>query len=98
MHDWTEIYLAPHGWVVVDPSYAYRESDNPDVQQFYLGHMDVYRLIVNLDYGRELIPPKLSLRSEPADFQRGEVEVDGVNLYFDDWTYQYDIESIEPVD
>ncbi len=40
-------------------------------------------MIVNLDWGRELFPPKPSLRSEPADFQRGEVEVDGRNLYYD---------------
>lgn len=97
LHDWSEIYLAPHGWVVADPSYGYRESDNPDVRHFYLGHMDAYRIIVNLDYGRELQPPKNSLRSEPADFQRGEVEVDGVNLYFDDWKWGFEVESIEPV-
>jgi hypothetical protein len=27
------------------------------------------------------------MRSEPADFQRGEVEIDGRNLYFDEWSY-----------
>jgi len=97
LHDWSEIYLAPHGWVVADPSYGYRDSDNPDVKHFYLGHMDAYRIIINLDYGRELMPPKKSLRSEPADFQRGEVEVGGVNLYFDDWKWSFVVESIEPV-
>ena len=45
-------------------------------------------MIVNLDYGRQLEPPKESLRSEPADFQRGEVEIDGKNLYFGDWDYE----------
>jgi transglutaminase-like putative cysteine protease len=98
LHDWTEIYLPPHGWVVADPSYGYRTSDNPDVKQFYLGHMDAYRIIINLDYGRELNPPKDALRSEPADFQRGEVEVDGVNLYFDDWKWGFVVESIEPTE
>jgi transglutaminase-like putative cysteine protease len=98
LHDWSEVYLPPHGWVVADPSYAYRTSDNPDVRNFYLGHIDAYRIIVNLDYGRELQPPKNSLRSEPADFQRGEVEVDGVNLYFDDWKWDYDVQSIEPLE
>ena len=98
LHDWSEIYLAPHGWVVADPSYGYRTSDNPDVRHFYLGHMDAYRIIINLDYGRELHPPKQSLRSEPADFQRGEVEVDGVNLYFDDWRWKFQVESIEPLE
>ncbi len=98
LHDWSEIYLPPHGWVVADPSYGYRTSDNPDVKHFYLGHMDAYRIIINLDYGQELYPPKKSLRSEPADFQRGEVEVDGVNLYFDDWTWGFEVESIEVVE
>ena len=49
-------------------------------------------MIVNLDWGRELFPPKPSLRSEPADFQRGEVEVDGQNLYYDLWDYAMKIE------
>lgn len=98
LHDWTEIYLAPHGWVVADPSYGYRQSDDADVRQFYFGHMDAYRLIVNLDYGRALDPPKPSLRSEPADFQRGEVEVDGTNLYFDDWSWDFAVESVTPVE
>jgi len=41
------------------------------VREFYFGHQDSYRLIVNLDYGSPLVPAKQSLRSEPADFQRG---------------------------
>jgi transglutaminase-like putative cysteine protease len=98
LHDWSEIYLPPHGWVVADPSYGYRTSDNPEIKHFYLGHMDAYRIIINLDYGRALVPPKKSLRSEPADFQRGEVEIDGVNLYFDDWKWKYEVESIEVVE
>jgi hypothetical protein len=65
-------------------------SDNPKVREFYLGHQDAYRLIVNRDYGCPLVPPVSSLRSEPADFQRGEIEIDGKNLFYDDW--DYDIE------
>ena len=49
-------------------------------------------MIFNLDYGCELVPPKKSMRSEPADFQRGEVEMDGKNLYFDQWKYDMQIE------
>lgn len=85
MHDWAEIYIAPWGWLPADASYGVKESDDPRTADFYLGHQDSYRLIVNLDWGRELFPPKQSLRSEPADFQRGEVEVDGKNLYFNEW-------------
>ena len=46
-------------------------------------------MIVNLDYGHPLTPPRKSLRSEPADFQRGEVELDGKNLYFEQWDYDF---------
>jgi transglutaminase-like putative cysteine protease len=85
MHDWAEIYIAPWGWLPADASYGVKKSDDPRIADFYCGHQDSYRLIVNLDWGRELFPPKRSLRSEPADFQRGEVEVDGKNLYYDEW-------------
>jgi transglutaminase-like putative cysteine protease len=87
MHDWAEIYLAPWGWLPADASYGVQKSGDPRIADFYCGHQDSYRMIVNLDWGRALFPPKLSLRSEPADFQRGEVEVDGQNLYFDQWDY-----------
>ena len=92
MHDWAEIYIAPWGWLPADASYGVQKSDDPRIADFYCGHQDSYRLIVNLDWGRELFPPKQSLRSEPADFQRGEVEVDGQNLYFDQWDAKTDVE------
>jgi transglutaminase-like putative cysteine protease len=93
MHDWAECYVEPWGWLPVDASYGVRRtSDDPRVRDFYFGHLDAYRLIVNLDYGRPLHPPKPSFRSEPLDFQRGEIEVDGRNLYFDEWDYEMSIE------
>jgi transglutaminase-like putative cysteine protease len=85
IHDWAEIYLVPWGWLPADASYGVQRSADPRIADYYCGHQDSYRLIVNLDWGRELLPPKFSLRSEPADLQRGEVEVDGQNLYFDQW-------------
>jgi transglutaminase-like putative cysteine protease len=87
MHDWAEIYIAPWGWLPSDASYGVQKSDNPKIADFYCGHQDSYRLIVNLDWGRDFFPTRASLRSEPADLQRGEVEVDGRNLYFDEWDY-----------
>ena len=92
MHDWAEFYVEPWGWLPADPSYGLQKSDDPKVREFYFGHQDSYRLIVNLDYGRALVPPKTSLRSEPADFQRGEVEIDGRNLYLDEWEYDFRFE------
>ena len=93
MHDWAEIYVAPWGWLPVDVSYGLKPSDDPAVREFYFGHQDSYRLIVNLDYGCELHPPKSDLRSETADFQRGEVEIDGRNLYFDEWDYEFGFDA-----
>jgi transglutaminase-like putative cysteine protease len=92
MHDWAEFYVEPWGWLPVDVSYGLQKSDDPRIREFYIGHQDAYRLIVNLDYGRPLHPPKIDFRSEPADFQRGEVELDGRNLYFDNWNYDIRIE------
>jgi transglutaminase-like putative cysteine protease len=91
-HDWAEFYIAPWGWLPGDASYGVQPSDRPEIADFYCGHQDSYRLIVNLDWGRDFIPPKQSMRSEPADFQVGEVEVDGKNLYFNQWSYNMKIE------
>lgn len=93
MHDWSEFYVKPWGWLPADASYGVQKHDDPRVQNFFCGHMDPYRLIVNLDYARPLQPPKTSFRSEPNDFQRGEVEIDGHNLYFNEWTYEFDVRT-----
>jgi transglutaminase-like putative cysteine protease len=87
MHDWSEVYIEPWGWLPVDMSYGLQPSEDSKIKEFYIGHQDAYRLIVNLDYGQPLVPAKKDMRSEPADFQRGEVELDGRNLYFDEWEY-----------
>ena len=92
MHDWAEIYVAPWGWLPADASYGVQPADDPRVADFFCGGRDSYRLIVNLDWGRDLCPPFPGLRSEPADFQRGEVEVDGRPLYFDAWSSRTTVE------
>ncbi len=93
MHDWAEFYVEPWGWLPADVSYGLQTSEDPKVREFYFGHQDSYRMIVNRDYGSPLVPSKQSLRSEPADFQRGEVEIDGRNLYFDEWDYDFEFEQ-----
>ena len=65
------------GWLPADAFHWRSEIPRSAHRRFLLWSSDSYRLIVNSDWGRELFPPKESLRSEPADFQRGEVEVDG---------------------
>jgi hypothetical protein len=98
MHDWAEIYLEPWGWLPADASWGVMKHQDPAVQDFYCGHIDPYRMIVNLDYGRALEPAKHSFRSEPIDFQRGEIEIDGHNLYFDEWEYTFDEKTTPPGD
>ena len=63
----------------------------PEAEFFYLGGIDPYRMIVNTDYSGVLNPHKRFPRSETVDFQRGEVEWKGGNLYFDQWDYHMDI-------
>ncbi|MEJ0088557.1 MAG: transglutaminase-like domain-containing protein [Limisphaerales bacterium] len=75
MHDWAEIYIAPWGWLPADASYGVQNSSDPRIADFYCGHQDSYRLIINLDWGRELFPPKthapLRTRRPPAWRSRG---------------------------
>ncbi|MBK9118326.1 MAG: serine hydrolase [Phycisphaerales bacterium] len=96
MHDWAEFYIEPWGWLPADPSYGLQTHPDPEVQEFYCGRLDPYRLIVNLDYACPLTPEKTSFRSEPNDFQRGEIEIDGHNLYFNEWRWSFAVET-EPL-
>ena len=96
LHDWTEIYLQGLGWVPVDVSFGpQKRLDSEKERNFYFGGMDAFRWIVNSDYAGELVPTKEYERSEPIDFQRGEVEWGGGNLYFDSWDYEFLVEHLE---
>ena len=92
LHDWAEVYYEGIGWVPVDQSFGrVRLSQDPDVYWFYTKGIDAYRLVVNQDTGKDFYPVKMHPRSETVDFQRGEVEWQGGNLYFNNWTYQMNI-------
>jgi transglutaminase-like putative cysteine protease len=95
-HDWTEIYLAPYGWVPVDPYmgiYATRYAtaltaeQRNEIRDFYFGGLDQYRLIANSDHNQPLTPTKQAMRSDDVDFQRGELEWGKHNIYFDQFSY-----------
>lgn len=104
MHDWCEFYVEPYGWLPADPDmsvnllhYASQDLDTTQVQElsdWYFGNMDHFRLATNSDFGMPLFPPKNAFRSETVDFQRGEVEVENQNLYFDQWSYDMEIRPI----
>jgi hypothetical protein len=95
LHDWAEIYAEGTGWVPVDPDFNFIDSENEDVKWFYFGGIDAYHFIVNDDYSRALYPAKIYPRSETVDFQRGEVEWRGGNLYFDKWDYFMNVDYLD---
>jgi len=102
-HDWTEIYLAPWGWVPVDPYmgiYATRYAttltagQRRELRDFYFGGLDQYRMCANADHSQILAPPRRALRSDDVDFQRGELEWEGHNIYFDQFTYHLEAREL----
>ena len=104
IHDWTEIYLAPYGWVPVDPYmgiYAtrYATTLKPEqrrqIRDFYFGGLDQYRMIANADHNQVLNPSKQTMRSDDVDFQRGELETAGHNIYFNEYSYKLDLKEVK---
>ena len=96
LHDWSEIYLNGYGWVPLDQNFGIQDySIDPKIKYFYIGGIDSYRLIVNDDYGQPLFPEKIYSRSETTDFQRGEVEWRGGNIYFNKWDYNMDVQYMK---
>ena len=90
MHDWAQIYLAPYGWVPMDVTFGRLKSGDPQIDAFYLGGLDAYRLAFNDDFSQPFVPAKQHFRSDTVDSQRGEVEWRGGNLYFDQWDYKFE--------
>ena len=95
LHEWAEVYFEGVGWVPADQSFGIPAfARNADEEYFFLGGIDSWRMIVNTDYGMPLQPEKQYPRSETVDFQRGEVEWEGGNLYFPQWDYHMDIDYL----
>jgi transglutaminase-like putative cysteine protease len=95
LHDWCEIYFEGYGWLPVDQSFGLIQSSNEEEKYFFLGSIDAFHLITNDDYSSPLFPAKIFPRSETVDFQRGELEWRGGNLYFDKWNYKMEVEYLE---
>lgn len=92
LHDWCEVFYNGMGWVPLDMSFNLQNSADLHEKEFYISAIDAYRLIVNDAIGSEFVPVKKFPRSEPYDFQRGEVEWEGGNLYFNQWNYQMQVD------
>jgi transglutaminase-like putative cysteine protease len=104
IHDWCEIYLAPYGWMPVDPYmsiYATRyattlpESKRLEIRDFFFGGQDWYRIAANSDHSQQLTPPKRSMRSDDVDFQRGELEWGDHNIYFDQYSFALEYKEVK---
>lgn len=102
MHDWAEIYILPYGWIPVDVYWGsfvkhYSDLSNEEIKflsDFYFGNIDAYRFVINNNHSLDLVPQKKFFRSEYIDFQRGEVETDTENLYFDKFKTKIRIEKL----
>lgn len=96
MHDWCRVYFEGIGWIPVDQSAGIPEfaTRHPELTWFNFGASDSYKIIVNSEWGKELQPRKRHPRSEPVDFQRGELEWKGGNLYFDRWDMDLEYERL----
>lgn len=94
LHDWCEVWYDGVGWVPLDMSFGRLPSTDPAVRDFYMTGIDSWRLIVNDATGAPFVPAKRFPRSEPNDFQRGEVEWRQGNLYFDKWNYQMEVQYL----
>jgi len=97
LHDWCEVFYNGVGWVPLDMSFNLQNSTDLQLKDFYISGIDAYRLIINDAIGSRLVPDKKYFRSEPYDFQRGEVEWRGGNLYFDQWNYKMNVELIDEI-
>lgn len=105
IHDWAEFYVEPYGWLPCDPymgTWAVQEVGSlsePERQfllDFYFGNITASRMAANADYSAELHPPKLDFRSDRIDFQRGEAEWNGHNIYFNERTFEWKVEEAKP--
>ena len=104
IHDWTEIYVLPYGWVPVDPymgilamryTTGLTDFERKELRDFYFGGLDQYRMSANSDNNQQLTPSKRYFRSDNVDFQRGELETDEDNIYFNKSGYNLDVREQE---
>lgn len=96
LHDWCEVYFPGVGWRSIDVSFGRQDwSSNVAIKYFYFGQYDGYRCIINSECCDNLVPEKKQDRSDPVDFQRGEVETVEDNLYYDAWTWDFTVRRLK---
>lgn len=96
IHDWASLYFEGVGWVPMDQSFGlFNSGKNEDETYFFTHGIDAYRMVVNQGISGNFVPSKNHPRSEIVDFQRGEVEWEGGNLYFDQWSWNFKVEYLK---
>ena len=83
-HDWAQIYVDGL-WLPVDASFGNYKRHGKKRNDFYFGNMDAFRMIANDDFQVDFEPEKRHWRSDPVDNQRGEIENEKRNLYFNEF-------------
>lgn len=98
-HDWAQIFIAPYGWLFVDPSFggtAYYEEDE-ELWNFYFGNLDPFRMPAISDFQYDLTPKLSYLREDPYTNQNGEAEYENKKLAGNDLTIVEKIIDIHPL-
>ncbi len=96
-HDWAQFYVEPYGWLYADPSIGGHKRSIEKYHRFYFGNIDHFRLIANMDISSTFTPPKKHYRSDNVDNQRGEVEWEGGNIYYNKWSYELKVLAHESI-
>lgn len=73
-----------------------RFESTPDIEWFYPGGLDAYRIAFNDDCGTPLHPSRQHFRSETVDSQRGKAGWHGGNLYFVQWDHTFTAQVLPP--
>lgn len=95
MHDWSQFYVAPYGWLYADCSFgnsAFHAGDE-EKRDFYFGNLDPFRMCAASEFQHQFDPPMTHMRYDPYDNQDGEAEYeDGLLLNSQIYTDQEMVE------
>lgn len=96
-HDWARFYVAPYGWLYVDPSYgtAAVRAGNEARRKFYFGNLDPCRMVANNAFQAPFTVDKAHWRADPYDNQVGEMETGEHGLTYEEFLRDKQVLSCE---